>query len=128
MPARAVLSGAVVKAAIIGLVRFVPVDASLAGAGNLLAAAGLFTALYAVAVGVTQTHPKVVLACSSVSQRGLVAAVIGMGVATGNARTPLLAAFYAGHHVLVKGAMFLRAGVVAAIGRGRLRGAPVLAA
>ena len=128
MPASAVLSGAVVKAGIIGLIRFVPVDPSLAGAGNLLAAAGMFTALYAVAVGVTQSHPKVVLAYSSVSQMGFVAAVIGMGVATADARTPLLAAFYAGHHVLVKGALFLLVGVVAATGRGRLRGALVLAA
>jgi formate hydrogenlyase subunit 3/multisubunit Na+/H+ antiporter MnhD subunit len=128
MPASAVLSGAVVKAGIIGLIRFVPVDASLAGAGNLLAAAGMFTALYAVAVGVTQAHPKVVLAYSSVSQMGFVAAVIGMGVATADVRTPLLAAFYAGHHVLVKGAMFLLVGVVAATGRERLRPTLVLAA
>jgi formate hydrogenlyase subunit 3/multisubunit Na+/H+ antiporter MnhD subunit len=128
MPASAVLSGAVVKAGIIGLIRFVPVDASLAGAGSLLAAAGMFTALYAVAVGVTQAHPKVVLAYSSVSQMGFVAAVIGMGVATGDAGTPLAAAFYAGHHVLVKGAMFLLVGVVAATGKGGLRTPLVLAA
>ena len=128
MPASAVLSGAVVKAGIIGLIRFVPVDASLAGAGNALAAAGMFTALYAVAVGVTQAHPKVVLAYSSVSQMGFVAAVIGMGVANGDAGTALAAAFYAGHHVLVKGAMFLLVGVVAATGRGGLRGTLVLAA
>lgn len=128
MPASAVLSGAVVKAGIIGLIRFVPVDAALADVGNLLAVAGMFTALYAVAVGITQSHPKVVLAYSSVSQMGFVVAVIGMGVATGDARAPLLAAFYASHHVLLKGAMFLLVGVVAATHADRLRWTLALAA
>lgn len=127
MPASAVLSGAVVKAGIIGLIRFVPVDAALADVGQWLAIAGMFTALYAVAVGVTQSHPKVVLAYSSVSQMGFVTAVIGMGVATGDARAPLLAAFYAAHHVLLKGAMFLLVGVVAATHLNRLRWTLVLA-
>ena len=128
MPASAVLSGAVVKAGIIGLIRFLPVEPTLADAGTWLAVAGMVTALYAVAVGVTQSHPKVVLAYSSVSQMGFVAAVIGMGVANADAATPLLAAFYAGHHVLVKGAMFLLVGVVAASGSARLRPTFALAA
>jgi len=128
MPASAVLSGAVVKAGIIGLIRFVPVDATLVDVGELLAVAGMFTALYAVAVGITQSHPKVVLAYSSVSQMGFVAAVIGMGVATQGVHAPLLAAFYAAHHVLLKGAMFLLVGVVAATNRNRLRWTLVLAA
>ena len=128
MPASAVLSGAVVKAGIIGLLRFLPVDAALVHAGSLLAVAGMLTALYAVAVGVTQQHPKVVLAYSSVSQMGFVAAVIGAGIAHGDTATPLLAAFYAGHHVLLKGAMFLLVGVVAATSADRLRGTLALAA
>ncbi|MGH6623468.1 MAG: proton-conducting transporter membrane subunit [Burkholderiaceae bacterium] len=127
MPASAVLSGAVVKAGIIGLIRFVPVDAALVDVGELLAIAGMFTALYAVAVGITQLHPKVVLAYSSVSQMGFVVAVIGMGLATGDERAPLLAAFYAAHHVLLKGAMFLLVGVVAATHLSRLRWTLVLA-
>lgn len=128
MPASAVLSGAVVKAGIIGLLRFLPVDSAIAHAGSLLAVAGMLTALYAVAVGITQQHPKVVLAYSSVSQMGFVAAVIGAGIAHGDAAMPLLAAFYAGHHVLLKGAMFLLVGVVAATSAGRLRGTLALAA
>ncbi len=128
MPASAVLSGAVVKAGIIGLIRFLAVDPALADVGTLLAIAGMFTALYAVAVGVTQPHPKVVLAYSSVSQMGFVAAVIGMGVANADAAAPVLAAFYASHHILVKGAMFLLVGVVAASSLGRIRGSLLLAA
>ena len=95
MPASAVLSGVVVKAGIIGLIRFLPVDAALADWGNTLALVGMFTALYAVAIGITQSHPKVVLAYSSVSQMGFTAAVIGMGIANLDTATPVLAAFYA---------------------------------
>ncbi len=128
MPASAVLSGVVVKAGIIGLIRFLPLDPSLADWGNALAIAGMFTALYAVAVGVTQAHPKVVLAYSSVSQMGFTVAVIGMGIASADPDGPLLAAFYASHHVLVKGAMFLLVGVVAATAAARLRGTLAMAA
>ncbi|MFN7570277.1 MAG: complex I subunit 5 family protein [Betaproteobacteria bacterium] len=128
MPASAVLSGAVVKAGIIGLIRFLPVDPVLAGWGHALAAAGMFTALYAVAVGITQTHPKVVLAYSSVSQMGFTVAVIGSGIELGDTGTALAAAFYASHHILVKGAMFLLVGVVAASTLPRLRWTFALAA
>ncbi|HSQ10581.1 MAG TPA: proton-conducting transporter membrane subunit [Burkholderiaceae bacterium] len=127
MPASAVLSGVVVKAGIIGLIRFLPVDAALADWGNTLALVGMFTALYAVAIGITQSHPKVVLAYSSVSQMGFTAAVIGMGIVNLETATPVLAAFYATHHILVKGAMFLLVGVVAATAATRLRGTLLLA-
>lgn len=127
MPASAVLSGAVVKAGIIGLIRFLPIDVGLADWGQWLALAGMFTALYAVAIGITQSHPKVVLAYSSVSQMGFTAALIGMGIAYADAGTPLAAAFYASHHILVKGAMFLLVGVVAASALNRLRGSLLLA-
>lgn len=128
MPASAVLSGAVVKAGIIGLIRFVPPDAAMADLGFGLAVAGMVTALYAVAIGVTQPHPKVVLAYSSVSQMGFVVAVIGMGITTGDRSMPILAAFYASHHVLVKGALFLLVGVIASTGAGRLKPTLALAA
>jgi formate hydrogenlyase subunit 3/multisubunit Na+/H+ antiporter MnhD subunit len=127
MPASAVLSGVVVKAGIIGLIRFLPVDTALADWGNLLAIVGMVTALYAVVIGITQAHPKVVLAYSSVSQMGFAVAVIGMGIANADAAAPVLAAFYATHHILVKGAMFLLVGVVAASAATRLRGTLILA-
>ena len=58
--------------------------------------------------------PKTVLAYSSISQMGVIAAVLGMGLAAGDQGAALDAAFYAAHHVLVKGALFLAVGVVAA--------------
>jgi formate hydrogenlyase subunit 3/multisubunit Na+/H+ antiporter MnhD subunit len=111
-----VLSGAVVKASILGMIRFIPLQTALPGWGTAVAAAGLFAALYGVAIGITQRNPKVVLAYSSVSQMGIIVAVIGMGMIAGDSRAALAAAFYAANHVLVKGALFLSVGVIAATG------------
>jgi formate hydrogenlyase subunit 3/multisubunit Na+/H+ antiporter MnhD subunit len=124
-PAAAVLSGAAVKAGVIGLIRFLPFAAALPGWGTALAVAGLVAAFYGVAIGITQANPKVVLAYSSVSQMGFLATVFGMGLAAGDPSTGPTAAFYAAHHVLVKGALFLALGVAAASGTGRAW--PVLA-
>ena len=120
MPASAVLSGVIIKAGVIGLIRFLPLDDVLPDSGATLTAVGLLTAFYGVAVGITQANPKTVLAYSSVSQMGLVAAVLGMGLAAGHGGTAVAAAFYAAHHVLAKGALFLSVGVVAASGARRL--------
>jgi formate hydrogenlyase subunit 3/multisubunit Na+/H+ antiporter MnhD subunit len=120
MPASAVLSGAIIKAGIIGLIRFLPVDAGLADWGAALVACGFVTAFWGVAVGITQANPKTVLAYSSVSQMGLVAAVLGAGLAAGDPGGATAAAFYATHHVLAKGALFLAVGVAAASAKRRL--------
>lgn len=124
MPASAVLSGVVVKAGIVGMIRFLPWDGSLAGWGEALGWMGFLTAFYGVALGVTQANPKTVLAYSSVSQMGVVMAALGFGLAAGQGDAPLDAAFYAAHHVLAKGALFLAVGVAYAAGPRRL--VPVL--
>lgn len=116
MPASAVLSGIVVKAGVIGLIRFLPLDVGLPDWGAALMALGLLTAFYAVLVGITQQHPKTVLAYSTVSQMGFIATLIGAGMAVGSPLTGDFAAYYALHHMLVKGALFLGVGVVAASG------------
>ena len=109
IPAAAALSGAAVKAGVI-FIRFVPVDPARPGWGAALAAAGLFSAFYGAAIGITQSNPKTVLAYSSVSQMGLLAAVIGMGLAAGDTSVATVAIFYAVHHTLVKGGLFLAVG------------------
>jgi formate hydrogenlyase subunit 3/multisubunit Na+/H+ antiporter MnhD subunit len=119
-PAASVLSGAVVKAGVIGLIRFIPFDHALPGWGGALASAGLLSAFYGVAVGITQPNPKTVLAYSSVSQMGLIAAVVGMGLANGDLGAAFAVTFYAAQHILAKGALFLVIGVVAATGSARL--------
>ena len=47
-----------VKASILGLIRFVPLDVVLPLWGEALATAGLFAALYGVAIGITQTQTE----------------------------------------------------------------------
>jgi formate hydrogenlyase subunit 3/multisubunit Na+/H+ antiporter MnhD subunit len=112
--AAAVLSGAAVKAGVIGFIRFLPLGTAMPGWGEALAAAGIFSAFYGVLVGITQENPKTVLAYSSVSQMGLLAAALGMGLGAGDTGAALGASFSAAHHVLVKGGLFLAIGVSAA--------------
>jgi formate hydrogenlyase subunit 3/multisubunit Na+/H+ antiporter MnhD subunit len=115
-PGSAVLSGAIIKAGVIGLIRFLPFDGVPIPGGAALAVLGFATAFWGVALGLTQRNPKTILAYSSISQMGVVAATLGMGLALGLAATPLHAAFYALHHVLAKGALFLGVGVALAMG------------
>ena len=115
-PAAAVLSGAAVKAGVIGFIRFLPFSVAMPEWGEAMAAAGLFSAFYGVLVGITQKNPKTVLAYSSVSQMGLLAAGLGMGLAGGDTGAVLGASFSASHHVLVKGGLFLAIGVAATAG------------
>ncbi len=120
MPASAVLSGVIVKAGIIGLIRFLPWDAGLDWWGAALTGIGLVTAFYAVAMGIVQSNPKTVLAYSTASQMGLVAAILGMGLAVGDREAVTAGTVYAAHHLLAKGALFLAVGVFAATARRRL--------
>ena len=87
----------------IGFIRFLPLGVAMPEWGEALAAAGMFSAFYGVLIGITQKNPKTVLAYSSVSQMGLLAAALGMGLAAGDIGTALGASFSAAHHVLVKG-------------------------
>ena len=114
--AAAVLSGAAAKVGVIGLIRVLPFDAALPDAGQALAAVGLFSTFYGVAIGLTQSSAASVLAYSSVSQMGFLAVVLGAGLAAGDASTALAAAFYALRHMLVKGSLFLAIGVMASTG------------
>jgi formate hydrogenlyase subunit 3/multisubunit Na+/H+ antiporter MnhD subunit len=128
IPAASVLSGAAVKAGVIGLIRFLPLDSAMPGAGEALVVLGFLSAFCGVAIGITQANPKTVLAYSSISQMGVIAAVLGMGLAAGDQSVALDTAFYAATHVLAKGALFLAVGVVAVTSAQRLRPTLLLAA
>ncbi len=99
-PASAVLSGAIVKAGVIGFILLVPEV-------PWLVPAGLATAFLGAVLGLTQRHPKAILGYSTVSQMGLIVALLGAGDAGP-------AAYHAMHHGLAKGALFLSVGLVAA--------------
>jgi formate hydrogenlyase subunit 3/multisubunit Na+/H+ antiporter MnhD subunit len=112
-PASAVLSGVIVNAGIIGLMRFVPFDGGAWSA--TLVVLGLATTYYGALAGLTQANTKALLAYSTLSQMGVLVTVIGAAEATS------AASLYAAHHGLAKGALFLGIGVVAAAGRRHLR-------
>jgi len=116
--AAAVLSGSAVKVGVIGFIRFLPFATAMPGWGEVLTIVGVFSAYFGVLVGITQSNPKTILAYSSVSQMGLLAAILGMGLSAGDQSTPLVATFSAVFHVLVKGGLFLALGLVAPTRRG----------
>lgn len=117
-PASAVLSGAIVKAGIFGLIQFLPLGSDAGAWGPVLMVAGIFGSWYGILVGLTQSNPKTVLAYSTVSQMGIVIAVIGAGLHAGAGTAAAAAAtLYALHHGLAKGALFMGVGVMQKSGR-----------
>lgn len=115
VPASAVLSGVMLKAGLLGWLRFLPLGAqTLAEAGTLLMLAGLAAMFLGVAAGLAQREPKVLLAYSSVSQMGFMTLGVGAGLAA-PALWPLLSSavwLYALHHALAKSALFLGVGLM----------------
>jgi len=113
-PASAVLSGAMIKAGLLGWIRFLPVgDAVFIGWGQLCLLIGSVTTIYAAVVGVTQSNAKSVLAYSSISQMGVLTLGLGGGLLVPHA-WPMIAPammIYALHHSLTKGCLFLSVGV-----------------
>jgi formate hydrogenlyase subunit 3/multisubunit Na+/H+ antiporter MnhD subunit len=123
-PASALLSGAMIKAGLIGWLRLLPLGTlELPGLGAALVAAGLVSALLAVALGVVQPLPKIVLAYSSISQMGYMAVAVGAAlIVPAVAGAAVLAAtIYAVHHGLAKAALFLAVGLAGGDARTRRR-------
>jgi len=114
-PASAVLSGAMLKAGILGVWRCVPeADPTLTAWSTPLLVVGLFGAFYAAALGLRAAKSKAVLAWSSVSQMGwllMILALAWSAEAPSPALLTLLVLFGV-HHGLAKGALFLAAGMV----------------
>lgn len=117
-PASAVLSGAMIKAGLLGWLRFLPIGLmAMPRWGTLCIIAGMLASYYAVAVGLTQRNPKTVLAYSSVSQMGLITAGVGLAIGWPQSVPAELPAIwiYAIHHGFAKGALFLGIGVVGSV-------------
>jgi formate hydrogenlyase subunit 3/multisubunit Na+/H+ antiporter MnhD subunit len=113
-PASAILSGAMIKAGLLGWMRFLPLgEAAMPHWGALCIVVGFMAAFYGVIIGLTQSNAKTVLAYSSVSQMGLVVVAVG-SVLTHPPAWPTVSsvlAVYAFHHAIAKGALFLGVGV-----------------
>ncbi|MFK7161070.1 proton-conducting transporter membrane subunit [Marinospirillum sp. MEB164] len=113
-PASAVLSGAMIKAGLLGWCLLLPLgQVSWPVWGQIFLVAGLISMLGAVLPGLLQSHPKAVLAYSSISQMGMMISVLGASLiepALWPLALPALLLFVA-HHGLNKGALFLAVGL-----------------
>ncbi len=125
VPASAVLSGAMIKAGLFGIVSAVPLGVvAYDDHGTVVMAAGMVTIFAALLLGVQRSAAKEVLGFSSVGQMGIIALGLGAGLMTPEAWpaiAPLLL-FLAAHHALAKGALFLGVGAFAAQGSATSRG------
>lgn len=111
-PASAVLSGAMIKAGLVGWLHFLPAGGSMpivSTIGEGLLAAGLLGAFAGVVLGLLQREAKAALAYSSISQMGLITVAVGAALARPESAPALLAAalLYAFHHGLAKAGLFL---------------------
>lgn len=123
-PASAVLSGAMIKAGLLGWLRFFPLGGlTQTGWGSVLLYLGIMAVFYAGLTGVTQRNPKTVLAYSSISQMGLITIAVAAGFLDPShwEAAKALVLLYALHHGLAKGALFLAVPAAQAAG-GYLRG------
>lgn len=114
LPATAVLASAMIKLAVLGWLRWLPLGAVAWPDWALaLTGIGLASAFFGFAVGLTQRDPKAVLAYSSIGKMGFLLLLIGLMLGkpelTGAGVTTLL--FYSAHHALTKSGLFLGLGL-----------------
>ncbi|RUO32847.1 complex I subunit 5 family protein [Aliidiomarina sanyensis] len=127
-PASAVLSGAMIKAGLVGWLLTLPLGGDLESAANMelvptiAVLLGLIGAYGAAVLGVFSKKAKTVLAYSSVSQMGMITMMVGTGWLYPHAWPAILAAViaFAVHHGLNKGLLFFGVGWLKAL-HGRAR-------
>ena len=119
--ASAVLSAAMIKAGLLGWLRFLPVGyEGQQWLGGWAVSAGLAAAFVGVILGLLQSRPKTILAYSSISQMGYMTLLVGIAAWFPELYGAVILAVlvYAAHHALAKGALFLSVDVVRDAPRG----------
>ena len=116
-PASAVLSGAMIKAGLFGMAVFLPLGAlQSAPIGAAVMVLSLAAAVFGAGAAIAQTHPKALLAYSSISKMGPMTFAVGAALYKPTlwplAATAIL--IFAMYHALTKGALFLSVGAAAA--------------
>lgn len=123
-PASAVLSGAMLKAGLFGLITVLPLgQTALPEVALALAAMALAGLILAPVLGLLQQDPKAVLAYSSIGQISLI--LLGLAAALAAPTAWLLIAptlvILATHHAFAKAALFLGVPAVWSVDRGAMR-------
>ena len=111
-PVSAVLSAVMLKAGILGWIRFLPLgESSYEVLGTILIVLGFF-GIFGGIYGITQRGIKQILAYSSISQMGYLVVAIGFILIYPTTKAAILNAviFFTIHHALVKSSLFLLAG------------------
>ncbi|UCN00870.1 hypothetical protein LCX93_02850 [Sulfurimonas sp. SWIR-19] len=119
-PASAVLSGAMINAGLLGWLRFLPLDEIFSVNWALsFIVLGIAAQFYGVIAGVTQRNPKTLLAYSSISQMGIMTMLTGFGFYLPQYWESIVVGitFFALHHGLNKGALFLGVGMLGGTNR-----------
>ncbi|XZE19296.1 complex I subunit 5 family protein [Pirellulaceae bacterium SH449] len=114
IPASAVLSGAMIKTGLLGLMRMLPLgETVLPFWGQLYMSLGVFTCFYGACVGMLAINPKTVLAYSSVSQMGLMLMIMSIAMVTPAAWPFVFSSLliWSAHHGIAKASLFLGVGV-----------------
>jgi formate hydrogenlyase subunit 3/multisubunit Na+/H+ antiporter MnhD subunit len=114
-PAVAVLSGAMIKAGLLGWMRFLPLgEAALVNWGQALLIAGISGICFGAIAGLLQRTPRLLLGYSSISKMGVLTTGMGAALSWPETAPVIIVAvvIYAAHHALVKGALFLGLGLV----------------
>lgn len=110
--ASAILSGLMIKLGLLGALRLLPLSDATVAWGPGMVMVGLVAAVYAALRGIVHDHAKVVLAWSSVSQMGLLTALLGLVLYSGSPATAMTALLLlAATHSLAKASLFLGAGM-----------------
>lgn len=118
-PASAVLSGAMIKAGLVGWMHLAPVGlVEWPSLSLLMVSLGFTSALGAAIYGLTQVDPKTNLAYSSISQMGVMTVLLGIGLYGGIPASLLLPAIalYAFNHGTAKALLFMGTALPAKVG------------
>jgi formate hydrogenlyase subunit 3/multisubunit Na+/H+ antiporter MnhD subunit len=112
-PASAVLSGVMIKTGLLIWLRLFPFEGVVTDWSGGLILLGLFSVFAGALIGMTQSHPKALLAYSSISQMGLAVTGVGIGLGLSGRSEAVLTMLmiFAAHHAMAKGALFLGVGL-----------------
>jgi len=112
--ASALLSGVMLKAGILGLMRFLPFGEAVESIGGIFLSAFGVIGIYFGLFGLFQSKIKEVLAYSSISQMGYLFILLGLGLLEPTLWETLLGVviFFSIHHAINKSALFFLAGEV----------------